>query len=222
MSGGLIYVLIWVLSPLAIATACLLTRSDNRRTIPMLSIAALVLGGFDFIVSFFEVMRVIPYIMPTPNYSFIDTFRFIFHGIGVYAGIAATVFALFRTAQSGKLGWMTAILIVVMVSLVSAGISGDPYLYFSRPRYTSIDALLFAVGGYLASFVTLIYALATRRDTAPTIPVPMPMMYPPMMYPPMMYPPLPTPYGPPVAYAPPPPVVLPVPQPQPPTMTTPS
>ncbi|HLZ22069.1 MAG TPA: hypothetical protein VKQ30_08100 [Ktedonobacterales bacterium] len=219
MSFALILVLTYVLVPLFIGFVCLLARRDSGRAILIFSVSAIALSGIDVGVYFLEVWRIIPDIRPSPDYSLIDSFRAVCEGLGKYVGIAAWAFALFRTARSGRLGWMTAILVVAMISLVLTGIATDPYQFFSRRGYTGVDAVLLVAGSRLATVATLIYALVTRRDTVPA--APMPMMYPPMMYPPMMFAP-PAPYGQPVSYAPPPPVVLPAPQPQPPTMTTPS
>lgn len=184
------------------------------RAILVFSLISLALGGFDFIVFFLEVAGAIPINSPSPDYAIIDGMRTICYEIAYYVGIAAVAFALYRAAQARQHSWMTGILLVVIVSLVLAGISNDPLQFFSRQRYIYLDVLIFAAIGHLSSFITMIYALATRPRNNPIIVPPAPSLYQPMMYPP------PAPYGPPVSYAPPPPVVLPAPQP--PTMTTPS
>lgn len=222
MSAALINLLIWVLAPMVIGGVCLFTRRDSGRAILVLSLISLAMGGFDYVVFVLEAYGTIPIIAPSPNYAFIDAVRVICYSIAAYVSVAAVALALYRAAQAKRLGWITGILLVAIISLVSAGIANDPLQFFSRQRYIYLDSLIFAAIGHLAALITLSYALATRRDTALAAPMsmPTPMMYPPMMYPPTCVPP--APYGYPASYAPPPPVVLPAPQPQPPTMTTPS
>lgn len=215
MNPGLLNVIVYVLVPVVIALICLLTRRDGRLTILVLSLAALSLSGFDFVVYALEVLRVIPTTSTSVAYSALDAVRAGCDGLGVYAGIAAWMYSLFRMAQSARIGWMNVLIFFTMLSLVSAAIEDEPLYFFTRLNYTRGDAIALAFGVRLVFIVTLIYALATRPRTVPVIVPPAPSLYQPMY-------PQPTPYNMPVSYAPPPPVVLPAPQPQPPTMTTPS
>src|SRR5579872_6207555 len=229
MPYAVLEALLAVLIPIAIGLICLFARRESWTVIVVLSATGLTLEALNLFMYLLEIVRIVPFTSSSLNYSLYDSARSIFSNIAFYAGFAAWVLSLYRAVQRGRLWWMAVVGVAAMVSLICRAMESEPYYFFSRLTYNGGIALLLVMGAHLVSAITLIYALATRRDTAPAAPMPImypPMMYPPMMYPPMIYPPMmyppPAPYGPPVSYAPPPPVVLPAPQPQPPTMTTPT
>lgn len=210
--------LLAVLIPIAIGMICLFARRESWTAIVVLSATCLSLEALNLCMYLLEVVRIVPFSSSGLNYSLYDSARGVFSGVATYLGIAAWILTLYRAVQRGRLWWMAVVGVAAMVSLICRAMESEPYYFFSRLTYNGGIALLLVMGVHLVSAITLTYALATRRDTAPVAP----MIYPPMMYPSMMYPP-PAPYGYPTSYAPPPPpVVLPAPQPQPPTLTTPT